>query len=556
MKRFPGPRSVFYRYLAWYVVFVLCVFLCFFPLYLRTLSSARQNSIDLLNTAFAQGVSLLDKSTSNVLYLNNALHSTTLSQAKTYRQGQITNSQHYTFVELQKQLARQSFAMDTVSELLLVFDNHDVILSPVRIYTSIQECFGQYIRMEGYTPDTIYQTITTKRYGKHFLPATKVTRTDVSTGTYLPLLTRLPGESSTIVALYDLREIHTLLGLDEYPFEAFLRIDSTADQTVLYQGAAQQDADYTFLAHSFDTMNISIQIGIPDTFFDVQTASLRNLLSIYLVLAMGIGILLSIASAVHSYRPVHSIASSLPVNVRTPGKEDEYERISSGIQSIYQTNQHLSSTVSALEQSRINHLLIHALHGLLSSQADLRAVQDAVPVLSQPYHLAVIAPAGGIPDGSGAMPAHLMERVAEQYTTVSIAEEQCAVLLPSTQMDVFGKEMTATLCAGSGETPMNAAIGISASCSSVEQLKQALFQALSVLSNVPGSIRHYDPLAQKDNLLAFDFSCVQQLYHILGLGHMEDAQTILDAIGTRVLGTTSEDERAHVMHMLHYLDVY
>jgi len=480
-----------------------------------------------------------------------------------------------------KYFLKQMATFEDVDEIFLYLPNNATIFGKRRVFDSAVDYFNFDVIYQDYSPDEIIQWMSdiSGINGRiKILPATIAKVHGGVQKKYLTIVMSRPKDSAITGVLFSEETLLSQFNISNLPNGSFLYI-TDKDGTVLFSYGYDKEplvSDAKQIEHDGTTFSIlrttiamplcNITLGIPDYYFEELYLPLKKMISRYIYLAMGIGILFSILFALYNYIPIRKLAS-IPLKsgfFREKDIANEYSYINRFIESCFSEIKQLKTDISIMENTLRSNMLIKLLYGMVNSKDEYSLVSKLIPQVNSAFRVALFD-------------VKYQSKVQDADYIGYIVYDKIRTLFPSRFMHIqLNNAMIAMIFADTednlkefkrlfvtaNQELYNYGILLSAGVSDrfecKDEINKAFFHAQSSLVAADSNglnFYSYDLIKQPQAPVLIDFYGLQKLYGLMIAKNREAVEKSIKEIARRLLfgGVNSRQEIMEVFCIIRFV---
>ena len=296
---------------------------------------------------------------------------------------------------------------------------------------------------------------------------------------------RNAGSRLCACAVYDDECLRTLFGFDTLPPETFLRVYQ-GDAAVYSSRSAGNDG-FVLLRGSADSFGVTVEVGIPESYFLALVQPVYRALSGSLCAALLLGLAFSVAMGIFNSYPIRRLVRRELAEDASAGKKhrrvdelgcirDIFERSALDLE---EKDRRLAETLSRLRHALRKHCFLELLTGTRTGEQNT----DCLPELEEPYQIALLLfdPSSSVDAASSV--AGILERLG--ILAAPLGTGRLAVCVPERRKPDFLLAVNEiNLAIGKGSRP---AASLSPSALGSGALRQAYLAACGIPAE-PGAV--------------------------------------------------------------------
>lgn len=370
-------RRIFLQFFITYLVLVSAVVWPFYPLFNRTLSAVKESSI--INRYKALENGFMDINSKIVRYNQIAYVLSTDSDFSALRRisGNMESQDYYKLIRVYNNLKNMAYESDVIHDYGIMFINNEFIISKQAIHADYTFMYPGMLKFqemdfeqwkaylfESKEPINL-KAARSVVFGESDTDSGKLT--EVISGVIpLPMIGATNKDSILYFLIDSKRMIERLISNDIIE-QGFIYILDKNDNFILrhnYHGDALQIQDKPVYEKNLDGMGnttlmhiesedtgLKVVVGVPDSIFNRKIHSEMQLLTIYLLSAVLIGIIMSLLFAYRQSKPIQNVINTISGIIGRKEKKNTYEYIKDVFLEISQTNEAYRQQISIMESS-------------------------------------------------------------------------------------------------------------------------------------------------------------------------------------------------------------
>ncbi len=415
MKQLLISRRTFTRFMFTYVFIVLLMLLLFIPIYQNSFTVVHDNMTRELCAGVDQGLALFEE---ELLSLH------TLAQKLPGRQdfilarsldNELKTSDHVTLSQANKYLGDVTVTLGMSSDVLVLFSKNHYVLSDKRLYVNSEKEMDFFLKYDSMSFSELYELLFSKSYYQDFFPVKTFTTPEAGPQQVLTFVMSMPllgqqSKHSVLAAIIPVKEIIGAMGLNELEAIALIEIRSSTG-LVLYRANSSQELpdikeqvsanqmfdskEYTFYKAIGTSTGVTIQIGIPGSYYNELLRPVSRAIMNYLVAAVLIGIVVSLLFTYTNAKPIQSILVSLShLNSKTQrlernGFRNDFQYIEGALLSMQADNNSMEEENRNLKETVYSKLFENLVNFSLTA-GEMEQFQRMYPDFPKEYRLAVV----------------------------------------------------------------------------------------------------------------------------------------------------------------------
>lgn len=370
-------QKLFRKYLFAYISIVLVPLVILFFVYQTTISLLEEN----LTQTYQQNL-LSSVSTSDSLFQELELVSSLIA----------TNQDVLSFTSnlspyedlptiLETQTIQQSAFDDTTSfsfseQIFIYFPTSNVTISPASVYLDFDLAIKTFFTASTFDTETLQAMLDSNVYYNEYFYVEKLTPADSSTAQGLVFIRTINPFGDNVAQLV----IYTALPTYDFVYANTNEYISTsvtrADETPFYTSSTSIDDVSISLSQTSDYNNWLYTVHISNAFITENIVTTQALLLLFLILAIIVPVILSIALAASNAKRFSAILHAVDLlnDSAAPHGNNIYQHITSSIAETYQKQAQLQQKLQKELPNIKNALIEKIIHGTFRSQAEIEQV--------------------------------------------------------------------------------------------------------------------------------------------------------------------------------------
>lgn len=400
-------------FLRSYLTLLLGVAILIVPLYIGTISLFEKRQIALINEGLQSGIDLLDQ---QVASLNGVAYSLSNDSAlRSYAVASLQSlkpSDYYALSKIQHELYRSCLAQPYVTDYGIMLKN-ELLLTGERLHFPDEQYYGAYVQFGDMGKTGFFDAFAKAKTSSFFQPAMDIVMMKINpetTRTYrgiVWLCSLSPSSKKHPNALFyatisqgTLAQLF-LRDLDN-SYAGFVLQNSRGEELLNYgltPGEESRRGMHVIRVSAAQT-GLSATLFLSPSLFPDMMIPVRNLLLLFLCVLLLCGVLLSVALAWRSSRPVRSLLSLIDQSkacpsCRTPA-ENSYEAIGNAVSSLLSSVDSYRSTLASQQIRLRDNIFDKLLHNTFipedpAFQQHAQEFQYCFPSFPASYRLSLIS---------------------------------------------------------------------------------------------------------------------------------------------------------------------
>lgn len=409
----------------WHHFIPMGVVLCFMALVLVFFSARytkilAENYMERENSAFVQNKADVETTIHNVYSISESLKNTSAyRQMQDILSGNLPKSGKVVSAATLQNTFNNAFAFLDVpdnADYFVYYAQADTVFSKEQIFTVAEEGFHRFMRFGQMTGEETVQMLK-KQKSVAFYGNVSVYDEECVVVVLPPLASNDPFVLGLILPQ---RTFLQLFGMNLLPENAYFCLQDSRGVEILHRGVMDKNAYEV----SGMLMNHTITIGIPPEYFASQTASTRNFSVVLLVLALLLGVVLSVAFSNAGATPLRHLLSSYELSEQDSETRNEIFRLADILESSRRDKEAVGQILSINVLSRV-------LSGGILTQEEEATLLETYPALAAPCRIAMVHKAESGEDfGQTAITELLAEHLPEDFVCVTVSTHETGVLFP------------------------------------------------------------------------------------------------------------------------------
>jgi two-component system, response regulator YesN len=550
-----------------YFSLLLCIFLIMIPLYIKTYNLFKNRELRINEAMLQNGIAQFDSSIRSLSSLVQGFFNDNRNLIMTRNHDAIQLPDYYDVMEIQNDFHWAMSSQSLITDCGIVFKNQ-IVLTRFRTFIDGGDYYGGFFQAKGYEEAAWRQQIS-DHPSPHLMSSLQVWSYDY--GPYEALVWTSPVLETTSSDqrgyFYGTICVENLLDLivaENAQESSFLIIKDSSGELLLSHNYRNTMEGYVTYSSFARTADINFIVGIPYSLFSSQLAPLRQTVLVYFLIALVIGILLSLLFAWKNSLPilqlVRSIRSSrIPDTISESKSDDALDYVNKAIAGMNKTLDDFERRIRQQKIDMKRNIFEKVLFGIcMYENTERNDLANFFPDFPACYQLALIR----LTNKGNESPDILISRqlLAQKFLESSfptdvyihpIDSNFFVLLLPiHAEKDYTDGKWHDFLKAFNptdlqeGEYPMR--ISLSTGFAGSSQLLIAFTQVRHVmrLSGGEDGIPVWQPadFPGQEARMPLDFSQLQQLYSALQTGRKEFVSSVVDSIRARIQDMGCMDE--------------
>ena len=481
-------KSVFFRYMAVYLLVTLIIVGLALPIYRSALQVIDENARKDYEVVLNEGVTRLEKSFESIMSVDYGIKHSSYLLLKQLKDDQFKSKNYMTMLDARDALRGNVSNIELTAEVYLIFQNNSRVISKNAIYTDRDEFFSRYMVYEGLPGEQIVQLILDGGPFS-FLPATMINNDYINSYSPVQCLTfiaRSSGRSVSVCAIYRVEDLEKSFHLNKLPETACMTI-TDVNGCLLCGNSDTLETGYTCFSRTVPNVSAKVSVYIPDAFFEEQAAPLRRLMGIYVAVMLGAGALLAVLLALLTYLPLYRLVKlNRRENFPLTGM-DEFRYLRRVTQESCTKNADLQRSLDALGKFYRGSVLMNVL--LTGSGC---AETDEMDLFRHPTRLALIDIGYDVSESEAQSVNDILFSALDirQLTAVKVTSTQLAVLFEATARETFETAVRDLYGITSHEFSMKLSVTISDVFTGAHSAKRAYAHLQACSMNSDGMLRY------------------------------------------------------------------
>lgn len=477
-----------------------------------------------------------------------------------------------------KYFLKQMATFEDIDEIFLYLPNNSTIFGKKRVFDSAADYFNFDVIYRDYSPDEILQWMSDINGRIKILPATWARVHGGVEKKYLTIVMSRPEDSAITGALFSEETLLSQFNIPNLPSGSFLYI-ADKDGNILFSYGYDKDPvvdhprQIEYDGTTFSILSITIAmpvcriiLGIPDYYFEQLYLPLKKMISKYIWVAMGIGILFSILFALYNYIPIRELVS-IPLKsgfFREKDIANEYNYINRFMESCFSQINQLKTDISIMEDTLRTNILVKLLYGMVNSKDEYALVSKLIPQVNSAFRVALFE----VRCQSGVQDTNYMGYIAydkirtlfpSRFVHIQLNNTMIAMIFADTEDNL--KELKRLFTEANQELyscGISLNVGVSDRFENKDQMNKAFFHAQSSLIAADSNginFYSYDFIKQSQAPILIDFYGFQRLYGLMIAKNREAVEKSIKEIARKLIfgGVNSRQEIMGVFCIIRFV---
>ena len=584
--------EIFIKFLISYLVITLVFTIPLWLLYRTALNNAKESIVKDSYANMQKGYVAIENEILNLNKLAAQLRSDNSFQKITRLNGEIPKDQVYYLVRAYNRMRDSGFSSDLVFDNYMIFRQNNIAISRSQIITdtnNLKEYLIPYENWNQYVFDNpkqimFMENVPVKYRTSVFSPYEN--KEIIHCILSLPVDNPRQFDSAMLVQL-DSEQILHRLASEEILQHGFLYITNSNNEIIyryhyegdllnLPRGISEykwKGMDTNILNHTQSLFGLNIVAGIPDSAYMEKISSMTQILIIFVLSAVLLGIALALFFAYRKSRLLNGIIDTIRTftqPIHNTGK-NEFDYIRNSLIQIDHSNQNYKQQMAAVQEDMKIYLTQKLLNGQPCNSRekenfiryyDIRHPFFAVLVLSRTdMDLDPSDTAGAESAEAFHLVLHdaIMRNMSQSHIICNLSTSSCAVILNLPEEEACGFTRMDTqliilrdMVLKSTGNMIN--IGISDPCNGLDDLSKCFWQARQALIQMEedsnNGVRHYQSLHKHAAGNIYDPSTALKLNDLILMGETESVNHLFVAIWQRLLRHPISDAHENRQVML------
>jgi AraC-like DNA-binding protein len=379
-------KSTWLRFALAYLIIVLIMSLLFVPIYIGIYRLVHDNTTSEVMSGAAYGLETFEKELLDLYIIAGNMVTDQKFVFVNALSDDLETSDYLTIYRANEVLKQMSATLRLSSSTRIYFRNNSVVLSGKQYLSNKNNRYFGYAQ---YTDQQLRDVLFAQPYYQDFLPLQSYFTAENGTQDVITYMLSLPlmnknYSHAVMISTIPGEQIMTMLGLQKFSEMGHIRMIDASGQVLLEMNPVEQATglaynqitsvktdreSYTFMVLRSEAAALSLEIGIPASYYSDLIRPVRNTMFQYLFFSLLIGVLVSIALAYFSARPMQSILRkllNLGVNVSRDRYRNDYQYIDAALKSIQTETTYTQQEILSLQQVVANKLLENMIRSRLS----------------------------------------------------------------------------------------------------------------------------------------------------------------------------------------------
>lgn len=547
---------VYWQYAIMYLIIVGIVILVLTPIYNVVLSISKRVYLQEVNYGLIRSADDFEKRIEATWKIQNTMgqQSEYYTKVKLFR-GDKLPSAYYIYMDLaRKFFANQCSTVGLEEESFIVFKNSGAAITRSTICESVENCFSEQIVYDEFSEDEVIEKIYEMDFFKTFIPVSGVAiKGSDKHDRYLTLLTGQTNDSAVVGTLFSENKLYELFNIPNLPENMFFYIKDTHDDILVSKNLTLRpfevpegtgeieynDTVYNVMQYTMNSIGYKVIMGIADSYFNEMLVPLKVLIIRYILIAIGIGILLSIIFTLYSYMPLKKLMDIplLADRSRKKPQTNEYKYIRELMERSEDEIQKLRNNIRDMDNTLRVNLFVRLLHGNVNADDEMKLVMQLIPQLSSEYQVAIIKVDIFKDDESSVdylsflVYDQLSHLLPSDFLFGQLDRTKTAVLIPGTQQNVrIFTDAIRQINSKVSVHHITLAAGISELSTGIDKINTAFYHAqYSLFERNGDSICYYTTVPEIEEL-SLDLVGIQRLYELVQAGKSKEVEDMLEKI--------------------------
>ena len=394
--------------LLMYALLTVVILLTILPVYNAVYSFTKDNYIDNYSKDLNDGVIKMDNIIYDIILLRSANEQNPYySDFKLDKDKNHSTQYYYRLMKCKNDTSYGLRLLEKCTESIILFTSNGTVITKNYVFDDVKSAFGDYMAYDGYTSDEIVQKIIMVSNENGFISENMVDFFGTKKLQCITLVNKKIDDSVIYGVLLSDSNIADIFGLNSMPEDTFLYITSPNKSIAMginYVYDKPLDFEdnmgeveyigkkYTVISKKFSLLNLSITVGIPDSFFTNKLDHLVSLYIRYSIYALFIGLILGVVFSIYNYVPLKKLKELAMKGkyVKSDDNTNIYNYLEEVILKSSVANQNLERTIKSMKYKFQCNMFIRMLHGTLLKEEDQKLAQDILPQVNDSYFIAIV----------------------------------------------------------------------------------------------------------------------------------------------------------------------
>lgn len=325
-------HKLFIRWIETYLLLVVILAAVTVPIYLQSYQEVKNGVISDTRLSVEYGLNQLQNELNTYYAILDSLKS-----SREYKwmidMTDVSHSGDYVHMaslqKYYKDLLLSSFIQE---DTFIMFAQNDVVLSKYATFNDMEDFYGSILEFDGLTYDEMREMFFSKKYYGEFLSQVRFWELETKRSCDIVFAFTVSGTErsnggAVLFSVYDTEKVISLLGLQQVAESGQIRLLNNQGNEILTLNRMEKfDGQRADLSITAPNSCITVEVMIPDSFYSEKLSATRNMLVMYALLFLILGIGMSMIFAYRNGRPLRNLVKLLSVDGDYP-TENEYDYI-------------------------------------------------------------------------------------------------------------------------------------------------------------------------------------------------------------------------------------